>query len=77
LRSKKLRNQHGKIDIKNLCVFDEALFSIEVTKNKGVYSLACVDIPGNLWTVQCFQGEGKVMVFGATSKIGYFCCFMS
>jgi hypothetical protein len=38
--------------------------------------VTCADIPGNLWSVQCFQVEGKVMVFGSTFKIGNFLLFL-
>jgi hypothetical protein len=46
------------------------------TKNTGVYSVACVDIPKYFWTAKGFQGESKVMFLAPLLKsaiFDYFC----
>lgn len=77
-RSEILLREHGRTDLEHLVFSDEKLFGVQESfnpENTRIYSLAIEDIPEHKRTVQRFQKESKVMVWGAISKKGKFPLF--
>lgn len=77
-RCPQLLATHGTTDLEHLVFSDEKLFSVEEKfnrQNTRVYALTVEDIPEDIRTVQRFQSEDKVMIWGAISKKAKFPLF--